>query len=170
MQEILLPHERVQLLDRGQHPTPLCDCPTRDFFAPSLDLNIANYTTYRNGRLTQRGGGTALLVKNSIPHSFQITTSSVESTTIVIESLPTNITVCSLYNPGIFSQKPRSRPSQDLEIDHSVSLWDYNARHTSWSVNTINNSAGTTLAHFIRTSGFLLTALLEFQSAAGPQP
>ncbi|GFT36078.1 hypothetical protein TNCV_4178931 [Trichonephila clavipes] len=89
-----------------------CDCPTRDFFAPSLDLNTANYTTHRNGRLAHRGGGTAILVKNSIPHSFQITTSSVESTTVVIESLPTNITVCSLYNPGIFSQKPRSRPSR----------------------------------------------------------
>ncbi|GFS91434.1 RNA-directed DNA polymerase from mobile element jockey [Trichonephila clavipes] len=55
------------------------------FLRPSLDLNIANYTAHRKDRFTHQGGGTDILVKNSIPHhSIQITTSTVESTTILI--------------------------------------------------------------------------------------
>ncbi|GFU08871.1 probable RNA-directed DNA polymerase from transposon X-element [Trichonephila clavipes] len=70
------------------------------FLRPSDDLNLANYSTHRCDRLTHRGGGTAVLVKKSIPHhSIKINTNTVESTIIVIESQPNNITICSLYNP-----------------------------------------------------------------------
>ncbi|GFU24787.1 RNA-directed DNA polymerase from mobile element jockey [Trichonephila clavipes] len=127
------------------------------FSRPSLDLNIANYTTHRKDRLTHQGGGTDILVKNSISHhSIQITKSTVESTTILIESQPSNTTICSLYNPPGSSAR---NLIPFFEIDPIVSLWgDYNARHTSWSVTTINNPTCIALAHLIRTSGFLLSA------------
>ncbi|GFS71966.1 RNA-directed DNA polymerase from mobile element jockey [Trichonephila clavipes] len=59
------------------------------FLRPSHDLNVANYSTHRCDRLTHRGGGTAILVKNSIPHhSIKINTSTVEST--IISATPHN--------------------------------------------------------------------------------
>ncbi|GFT14626.1 RNA-directed DNA polymerase from mobile element jockey [Trichonephila clavipes] len=85
------------------------------FLRPSDDLNLANYSTHRCDRLTHRGGGTAVLVKKSIPHhGIKINTSTVESTTIVIESQPNNITICSLYNPKKRCWKPRPRSPQDF--------------------------------------------------------
>ncbi|GFS52786.1 probable RNA-directed DNA polymerase from transposon BS [Trichonephila inaurata madagascariensis] len=131
------------------------------FLRPCLDLNIANYTTHRNDRMTDRGGGTAILVKNSIPHhSIQINTNMVETTTILIESHLNNAAICSLYKP------PRPQASNlisDLlkifrNRTQCINVGDYNAKHTSWSATTVNNPAGTALARFIQTSGFLLTA------------
>ncbi|GFV69358.1 RNA-directed DNA polymerase from mobile element jockey [Trichonephila clavipes] len=59
---------------------------------PCIDLNIPNYSTHRNDRLTHRGGGTAILVKNSIAHHvINIYTTAVNITAIEIEG-PTNNT------------------------------------------------------------------------------
>ncbi|GFX68052.1 RNA-directed DNA polymerase from mobile element jockey [Trichonephila clavipes] len=130
------------------------------FLRPSLDLNIANYTTHRNYRLTLRGGGTSILVINSIPHhTIRITTRTVETTTIVIESQPSNVAICSLYNPPGYSARNlildllkifRNRPQ-------CIVVGEYNVKHTSWSITTINNPAGNAFARFDRTSGFQLT-------------
>ncbi|GFY66661.1 putative RNA-directed DNA polymerase from transposon X-element [Trichonephila inaurata madagascariensis] len=138
------------------------------FLRPCLDLNIANFTTHRNDRMTHRGGGTAILVKNSIPHhSIQINTNTVETTTIVIESQPSNVAICSLYNPP--GSPVRNLIPDLLKIfrnrSQCIIVGDYNAKHTSWSVATVNNPAGNALARFVRTSGFLLLAPQEFQSA-----
>ncbi|GFY13756.1 probable RNA-directed DNA polymerase from transposon X-element [Trichonephila clavipes] len=131
------------------------------FLRPSDDLNLANYSTHRCDRLTHRGGGTAVLVKKSIPHhGIKINTSTVESTTIVIESQPNNITICSLYNPprsAVGNLGPdllkifRNRPQ-------CIIVGDFNAKHTSWSATPHNNSAGNTIVRLVRANGFLLTA------------
>ncbi|GFW68397.1 probable RNA-directed DNA polymerase from transposon X-element [Trichonephila clavipes] len=131
------------------------------FLRPSSDLNIANYATYRIDRLTHRGGGTAILVKNSIPHhSIQITTSTVELTSIVIESQPSNITICSLYNPPGSSARNLIPDLQKIFRNRSqcIIVGDYNAKHASWSATSYNNPAGNAVARLIRTKGFLLTA------------
>ncbi|GFW55901.1 probable RNA-directed DNA polymerase from transposon X-element [Trichonephila clavipes] len=140
------------------------------------DLNLANYSTHRSDRLTHRGGGTAVLVKKSIPHhGIKINTSTVESTTIVIESQPNNITICSLYNP------PRSTAGNlgpDLlkifrNRPQCIIVGDFNAKHTSWSATPHNNSAGNTIVRLVRANGFLpqpLTDPQEFIPAAGPPP
>ncbi|GFX60012.1 RNA-directed DNA polymerase from mobile element jockey [Trichonephila clavipes] len=74
------------------------------FLRPSINLNIANYSTYRNDRLTHHGGGTAILVKNSIVHhSINIFTTTVGNTSTVIEGPSSNITICSLYRPSVSS-------------------------------------------------------------------
>ncbi|GFV86661.1 putative RNA-directed DNA polymerase from transposon X-element [Trichonephila clavipes] len=136
------------------------------FLRPSSDLNIANYATYRNDRLTHRGGGTAILVKNSIPHhSIQITTSTVELTSIVIESQPSNITICSLYNPPGPSARNLIPDLQKIFQNRSqcIIVGDYNAKHTSWSATSCNNPAGNAVARLIWTKGFLLTAPQDFK-------
>ncbi|GFW46292.1 RNA-directed DNA polymerase from mobile element jockey [Trichonephila clavipes] len=142
------------------------------FLRPSSDFNIANYATYRNDRLTHRGGGTAILVKNSIPHhSIQITTSTVELTSIVIESQPSNITICSLYNRPGPSARNLIPDLQKIFRNRSqcIIVGDYNAKHTFWSATSRNNTAGNAVARLIRTKGFLLTAPQEFQAQEGPQ-
>ncbi|GFT65822.1 probable RNA-directed DNA polymerase from transposon X-element [Trichonephila clavipes] len=131
------------------------------FLRPSDDLNLANYSTHRCDRLTHRGGGTAVLVKKSIPHhSIKINTSTVESTTIVIESQPNNITICSLYKPprtSVGNLVPdllkifRNRPQ-------CIIVGDFNAKHTSWSATPQNNPAGNAIVRLVRANGFLLTA------------
>ncbi|GFY30570.1 probable RNA-directed DNA polymerase from transposon X-element [Trichonephila clavipes] len=102
-----------------------------------------------------------VLVKKSIPHhGIKINTSTVESTTIVIESQPNNITICSLYNPprsAVGNLGPdllkifRNRPQ-------CIIVGDFNAKHTSWSATPHNNSAGNTIVRLVRANGFLLTA------------
>ncbi|GFW38659.1 probable RNA-directed DNA polymerase from transposon X-element [Trichonephila clavipes] len=107
------------------------------FLRPSDDLNLANYSTHRCDRLTHRGGGTAILVKNSIPHhSIKINTSTVESTTIVIENLL-----------KIFRNRSQC-----------IIVGDFNAKHTSWSATPHNNPAGNAIVRLVRANGFLLTA------------
>ncbi|GFY61396.1 hypothetical protein TNIN_206481 [Trichonephila inaurata madagascariensis] len=119
-----------------------------------------------------RGGGTAILVKNSIPHhSIQIITNTLETSTIVIESHPNNVAICSLYNPP--RNEARSLISGLLKIFRNrtqcVVVGDYNAKHTSWSITTVNNPVGTALARLVQASGFVLMAPQEFQAVAGPR-
>ncbi|GFQ63993.1 histone H2A [Trichonephila clavata] len=111
--------------------------------------------------MTHRGGGTAILVKNSIAHrSIHIHTTSVEVTAIVLEDQPLKTTICSLYKPPTSSNN--SCISDLLKIFRNRSqcliVGDFNARHNTWSPNSSNNSAGTALARFVRSTGFLLTA------------
>ncbi|GBL82370.1 hypothetical protein AVEN_252527-1 [Araneus ventricosus] len=68
---------------------------------PGDKLKIPNYTTHRTDRLTHRGGGTALLIRNSIDHhTTPIASSTFENTTISI-NLPSRpqITVSIIYRP-----------------------------------------------------------------------
>ncbi|GFY16039.1 probable RNA-directed DNA polymerase from transposon X-element [Trichonephila clavipes] len=60
--------------------------------------------TYRNDRLSHRGGGTAIIIKRTIAHhSIDIHTTCLENTSIVIEGSQ-KITICCIYWP------PRSPP------------------------------------------------------------
>ncbi|GFY77854.1 RNA-directed DNA polymerase from mobile element jockey [Trichonephila inaurata madagascariensis] len=79
------------------------------FLQPCNSLNISNYTTYRNDRLTNRGGGTAILIKNSIAHhSIDIHTLTLENSAIVIKG-KNKVTICCIYRP------PRSPDSSFME-------------------------------------------------------
>ncbi|GFY03436.1 RNA-directed DNA polymerase from mobile element jockey [Trichonephila clavipes] len=146
------------------------------FLRPSDDLNLANYSTHRCDRLTHRGGGTAILVKNSIPHhSIKINTSTVESTTIVIESQPNNITICSLYNP----QEPQLAISSQissrfLEIDPSASSWATSTRSIPLGVQPLTTTQQAMLSfvlfELMASSSQPLMGPQEFLPAAGPPP
>ncbi|GFY47187.1 RNA-directed DNA polymerase from mobile element jockey [Trichonephila inaurata madagascariensis] len=127
---------------------------------PCHSLNLPNYKTYRTDRLTHRGGGTAILIKISIPHHIlDIKTHCVENTTINIEG-DRNITISSIYRP------PRS-PAPTLISDllkifrnrpECIAVGDYNAKHSTWNHHPRSNPAGTILHKFARNCGFVISA------------
>ncbi|GFW43421.1 putative RNA-directed DNA polymerase from transposon X-element [Trichonephila clavipes] len=115
--------------------------------------------TYRNDRLTHRGGGTAIIIKRTIAHhSIDIPTTSLQNTSIVIEGSQ-KITICCIYRP------PRS-PPQALVPDllrilrnrtKCFIVGDFNVRHITWSPHSKNIKCGILLKKFIRNCGFLLS-------------
>ncbi|GFV85374.1 probable RNA-directed DNA polymerase from transposon BS [Trichonephila clavipes] len=132
---------------------------------PCIDLNIPNYSTHRNDRLTHRGGGTAILVKNSIAHHvINIYTTAVNITAIEIEGPTNNTTVCSLYRSP---SSPINSFIPDLikifrnRAQCSV-VGDYNARHSTWNPNRRGNTAGTRLFHYANTCGLVISAPTDF--------
>ncbi|GFV06219.1 hypothetical protein TNCV_3781661 [Trichonephila clavipes] len=58
---------------------------------PTLDININNYTCYRNDRITNgpASGGTLIFIKSSIPR-FNCPTLHVEATTVTLTPPNTN--------------------------------------------------------------------------------
>ncbi|GFW03456.1 probable RNA-directed DNA polymerase from transposon X-element [Trichonephila clavipes] len=107
---------------------------------PCIKLNIPNYSTHRNDRLTHRGGGIAILVKNSIAHHvINIYTTAVNITAIEIEGPTNNIT--------IFRNRAQC-----------IVVGDYNARHSTWNPNRRENTAGTRLFHYANTCGLVISA------------
>ncbi|GFY01599.1 RNA-directed DNA polymerase from mobile element jockey [Trichonephila clavipes] len=132
---------------------------------PCIDLNIPNYSTHRNDRLTHRGGGTAILVKNSIAHHvINIYTTAVNITAIEIEGPTNNITVCSLYRSP---SSPINSFIPDLikifrNRAQCIVVGDYNARHPTWNPNRRGNTAGTRLFHYANTCGLVISAPTDF--------
>ncbi|GFV94243.1 probable RNA-directed DNA polymerase from transposon X-element [Trichonephila clavipes] len=132
---------------------------------PCIDLNIPNYSTHSNDRLTHRGGGTAILVKNSIAHHvINIYTTAVNITAIEIEGPTNNITVCSLYRSP---SSPINSFIPDLikifrNRAQCIVVGDYNARHPTWNPNRRGNTAGTRLFHYANTCGLVISAPTDF--------
>ncbi|GFV16587.1 probable RNA-directed DNA polymerase from transposon X-element [Trichonephila clavipes] len=112
---------------------------------------------------TCRGGGTAILIKRSIPHhEIVINNPSFETTAIIIERTNLQpITVISAY------RSPR-KPIliQDLHQlfrnqDYVLVAGDLNAKHASWSPIAQQNVAGHTIRRFCDSTGYSLNAPLE---------
>ncbi|GFV19330.1 putative RNA-directed DNA polymerase from transposon X-element [Trichonephila clavipes] len=129
---------------------------------PCHHLAFPNYNIYRTDR-TCRGGGTAILIKRSIPHhEIVINNPSFETTAIKIERTNLQpITVISAY------RSPR-KPIliQDLHQlfrnqDYVLVAGDLNAKHASWSPIAQQNVAGHTIRRFCDSTGYSLNAPLE---------
>ncbi|GFV90493.1 probable RNA-directed DNA polymerase from transposon X-element [Trichonephila clavipes] len=118
-----------------------------------------------NDRLTHRGGGTAILVKNSIAHHvINIYTTAVNITAIEIEGPTNNTTVCSLYRSP---SSPINSFIPDLikifrNRAQCIVVGDYNARHSTWNPNRRGNTAGTRLFHYANTCGLVISAPTDF--------
>ncbi|GFU19954.1 putative RNA-directed DNA polymerase from transposon X-element [Trichonephila clavipes] len=131
------------------------------FLRPCIDLNIPNYSTHRNDRLSHRGGGTAILVRNSIAHhAINIYTTAVNITAIEIEGPTNNITVCSLYRSP---SSPINSFIPDLikifrNRTQCIVVGDYNAKHSTWNQNRRGNTAGARLFHYANTCGLVISA------------
>lgn len=111
---------------------------------PNNSLNMPNYQIYRTDRTTHHGGGTAILVRRSIPHNEEILISppGMEVTSIKIRTaLHRNLRIILAYNP------PRNDIDKDsfLELFHasdpSILAGDLNAKNVSWH-SRINNIIG----------------------------
>ncbi|KAF8788678.1 Nucleic-acid-binding protein transposon like protein [Argiope bruennichi] len=129
---------------------------------PSDNLKIPNYTSYRTDRLTHKGGGTAILIKNSIPHHpTQISSTSFENTAISID-LPNglHITLASIYRPP-HGKINTSELQRVLNLTtKSIVVGDFNAKHPSWSTGC-SNSNGAIIHNFIASNNLILIAPLE---------
>ncbi|GFU49573.1 probable RNA-directed DNA polymerase from transposon X-element [Trichonephila clavipes] len=129
-------------------------------------LHIPNFTTYRTDRPTppnqKRRGGTAILLKSSLPHYHTPTppTGTVEATSVTLTppgSQP--IVITSLYISPKFSYHPIH---SDLETifslgDVSIVCGDFNAHHTSWGCKR-NNQRGNIIKNLIDTTNTQLIA------------
>ncbi|GFU22700.1 hypothetical protein TNCV_762771 [Trichonephila clavipes] len=123
---------------------------------PTLNININNYTCYRNDRLTNGPdrGGTLIFIKSSIPHFNSPTLHHVEATTVTLTPPNTNhISITSIYVP------PRSDNllfTLDLETilqinSNCVIFGDFNATHNSWNCSN-NFTRGFQLKNFANTT------------------
>ncbi|GFT51191.1 hypothetical protein TNCV_4518701 [Trichonephila clavipes] len=147
------------------------------FLRPSDDLNLANYSTHRSDRLTHRGGGTAVLVKKSIPHhGIKINTSTVESTTIVIEKVNQTISqsvLCTTPKEALLETSAQIS-SRFLEIDPSASSWVTSTRSIPLGVQPLTTTQQAILSfvlfELMASYSQPLTDPQEFIPAAGPPP
>ncbi|GBN08905.1 RNA-directed DNA polymerase from mobile element jockey, partial [Araneus ventricosus] len=105
----------------------------------------------------QPSGGTAIFVKNSIPHHELIppTLHYVEASVVVLDlNNSEKITLTSIYVPP--SSDPRFY-TLDIEklfqiSSNQIVCGDYNAHHISWGC-TNNNTRGLTLMNFVNNAG-----------------
>ncbi|GFT51380.1 probable RNA-directed DNA polymerase from transposon X-element [Trichonephila clavipes] len=124
---------------------------------PSHNINIANYTCYRNDRPTssdnnRASGGTLILVKNAINH-YSLPTppmQTIEATIVILTPLDHDpISIVSVYVPP---QSDEFTFTIDIEnliqtSSNCVLFGDFNAPHTAWNCNS-NSSRGIRLLDY----------------------
>lgn len=120
-------------------------------------LKIRGYTTYRKDRDNQhRGGGVAILIKNSIPHVLlgSRSDSSIENLAIKLQD---GTIVIGVYN------NPRNiLNTHDLNNllnwgSNTLIIGDLNGRHPDWGCNR-HNPNGNTVKLFVENNGLILAA------------
>ncbi|GBN11978.1 hypothetical protein AVEN_214641-1 [Araneus ventricosus] len=126
---------------------------------PKDKLKLVNYTTCRTDRLTHRGGGTALVIRNSIDHyPTPIASDSFENPTIAI-ILPNSqqITVSNIYRPprGSISTDERNRIFSSN--NKCIAVGDFNAKHSAWSLGRRNHN-GNIINDYICNNNLILLA------------
>lgn len=127
-------------------------------FTDKTYFNIHGYRFYVTLHPSGRAhGGSAVLIKNSIPHYEccpSYCTHKLQATTIKLETLPFNITLSAIYVPPRFTPKPE-------EFQHFFSTLgprfiaggDWNSKHTYWGSRLIN-PRGRNLYAATRTGSF----------------
>ena len=133
----------------------------------SKDINTNNYTLVRKDRGTNKGGGLAFLVHNSIPFHEEPTPNTLindphlETLTISIESGDkncNNLQVRNIYIPPVSScQQQYSPPIQEIFTDlnnTSLILGDINAHHPNWFSEGNEDARGRDFADIINDKPF----------------
>ncbi|GFW30711.1 probable RNA-directed DNA polymerase from transposon X-element [Trichonephila clavipes] len=124
---------------------------------PSHNINIANYTCYRNDRPTssdnnRASGGTLILVKNAINH-YSLPTppmQTIEATIVILTPLDHDpISIVSVYVPPKSDEFTFTIDIENLiqTSSNCVLFGDFNASHTAWNCNS-NSSRGTRLLDY----------------------
>ncbi|GFW54500.1 hypothetical protein TNCV_2231741 [Trichonephila clavipes] len=124
---------------------------------PSHNINIANYTCYRNDRPTSSDnnrafGGTLILVKNAINY-YSLPTppmQTIEATIVILTPFDHDpISIVSVYIPPHSDEYTFTIDIENLiqTSSNCVLFGDFNAPHTAWNCNT-NSSRGVRLLDF----------------------
>ncbi|GFS64144.1 putative RNA-directed DNA polymerase from transposon X-element [Trichonephila clavipes] len=154
------------LFELGHKHSPDIVLIQESHLGPGDTLHIPNFTTYRNDRPAtsnqNRRGGTAILLKSSLPHYHTPTppTGTVEATSVTLTppgSQP--IVITSLYISPTYSYH---HIHSDLEAifslgDVSIVCGDFNAHHTSWGCKR-NDQRGKIIKNLIDTTNTQLIA------------
>ncbi|KAF8789716.1 putative RNA-directed DNA polymerase like protein [Argiope bruennichi] len=122
----------------------------------------SKFQTTPADRLTHKSGGTAILIKNSLPHHpTPISSTSFENTSISID-LPNgfHITLASIYRPphGKINTSELHRILN--QISKSIVVGEFNAKHPSWSTGR-SNSNGAVIHNFIASNNLIIIAPQE---------
>ncbi|GFW76961.1 probable RNA-directed DNA polymerase from transposon X-element [Trichonephila clavipes] len=112
---------------------------------PADSFKLPNYICHRSDRLSHRGGGTAIFVRNSLRHHVvSFNTSTFENTTVRIElGNNTRLTLSCIYKP------PRNHINTSeldaiLNASPKVMLFgDFNAHHPCWNPGRPNTHGNT---------------------------
>ncbi|GBM46176.1 putative RNA-directed DNA polymerase from transposon X-element [Araneus ventricosus] len=129
---------------------------------PGDRLKFPNYSSYRTDRFPHRGGGTAILIRNSIDHHpTPIATTTFENTIIEIhlrDSTP--ITISSIYRPPHGSISTLELNNIFNSNSKCITVGDFNAKHRAWSSGTWNSN-GTIIHDYICNNNLILLAPCE---------
>ncbi|GFX27693.1 probable RNA-directed DNA polymerase from transposon X-element [Trichonephila clavipes] len=122
-------------------------------------MRIPNYTCHRSDRLTHRGGGTAILVKNSIKHHAIVSTSNTfENTTVIIQiGNNTKVTMACIYKHPHGSINVTELDAILRHNNKTFLFGDFNAKHTSWNPGR-GNANGTILSNWAISSAIDIIA------------
>lgn len=121
------------------------------FLRPCHSWKIPNYSIYRNDRENGAGGGTAIIIRNSLPHHLPTPApilQTTETTTIQVP-IASNLSL-QLTSAYIPPKQPFSR--RDFAILTSSQMpsfiaGDLNSKHTAWGCRT-SNFKGITLLNY----------------------
>lgn len=148
---IISKHKRIQLSELLKISKPDIVLLTETKIKPAHKITFTDYEFIRNDRLTDSGGGTAIIIKSNIAYEAVNTPSNIEHLELSLIKIPLKdkrfLYVGSWYNaPG------RTLIQGDIyavlnEINNSSSNnffilgGDLNARHQDW-FNTVHNNSG----------------------------
>ncbi|GFX52813.1 nucleic-acid-binding protein from transposon X-element [Trichonephila clavipes] len=112
---------------------------------PADSFKLPNYICHRSDRLSHRGGGTAIFVRNSLRHHVvSFNTNTFENTTVKLElGNNTHLTLSCIYKP------PRNHINTTeldaiLNASPKVMLFgDFNAHHPCWNPGRPNTHGNT---------------------------
>ncbi|GFX55683.1 RNA-directed DNA polymerase from mobile element jockey [Trichonephila clavipes] len=107
---------------------------------PPDRISIPNYTCHRSDRLTHRGGGTAIFVKNSIKHHAILSTSNTfENTTVIIQlGNNTKVNMVCIYEHPHGSINVTELDAILAHNNRNFLFGDFNAKHSSWNPGRSN--------------------------------
>ncbi|GFU77374.1 putative RNA-directed DNA polymerase from transposon X-element [Trichonephila clavipes] len=138
---------------------------------PSHTIALANYRIYRNDRnhtthnayTARTGGGTAIMIKNSMKHTHIPTPNlnGVEATMVALTpELGEQTLTISLYNPPHLNINNLNQSIDTLmnqDFPSTIIMGDFNAKHSSWGCN-VDTRRGITFNHHIQRSGYRILA------------
>ena len=133
-------HKKHELADFVATHDPQILLLTETHLLPIQTFKLPNFTTYRTDRLLRRGGGTAILVKNTLLHyNIQAPTlKTLEATTIQIQINSTHYRFASCYKSPAETLYP---PDLDALLDFGgpcIIGGDFNCKDPLWNSRVPN--------------------------------
>ncbi|GBL85315.1 putative RNA-directed DNA polymerase from transposon X-element [Araneus ventricosus] len=146
------PNPATQFIPRPVQLASNANPPTQEVFFKQMSQMI----------LTHRGGGTAILIRNSIDHHpTPIASTTFKNTTIELH-LPDSspITISSIYRPPHGSISTLELNNIFNSNGKCIAVGDFNAKHRAWSSGTWNSN-GIIIHDYICNNNLILLAPCE---------